>query len=60
MKKYIQLITGQSVEQFEKSYTLSIQTHCPQKYMLIDLETGVEYEGSHPLGENRLSWTELN
>jgi hypothetical protein len=37
---------GSEVESFEKPVDLIIHTKCPEKWKLIDLETGEEYLGS--------------
>jgi hypothetical protein len=41
-----QLITGDKAEEFEEAVDLTIHTKCPEKWLLIDLETGQEYMGS--------------
>ena len=35
------------MEEFEKAVDLTIHTKCPEKWLLIDLETGQEYLGSN-------------
>ena len=40
------LLDGTEVEEFEKAVDLTIHTKCPEKWLLIDLETGQEYMGS--------------
>jgi len=40
------LIDGNEVEEFEQAVDLTIHTKCPEKWLLIDLETGQEYVGS--------------
>jgi hypothetical protein len=37
---------GSEVESFDKPVDLIIHTKCPEKWKLIDLETGEEYLGS--------------
>lgn len=37
------LLGGTEVPELEESVTLSIKTKCPQKWMLIDMETGEIY-----------------
>ena len=37
---------GVEVESFEKPIDLIIHTKCPEKWKLVDLETGEEYLGS--------------
>ena len=41
------LLDGKEVEEFEKAVDLTIHTKCPEKWLLIDLETGQEYLGSN-------------
>lgn len=40
------LIDGSEVEEFDKAIDLTIHTKCPEKWLLVDLETGQEYRGS--------------
>lgn len=40
------LIDGQEVEELDQAVDLTIHTKCPEKWLLIDLETGQEYIGS--------------
>jgi hypothetical protein len=40
------LLDGKEVEEYEKAIDLTIHTKCPEKWLLIDLETGQEYIGS--------------
>lgn len=40
------LINGKDVPDLEKSIDLTIHTKCPEKWLLIDLETGQKYMGS--------------
>jgi len=40
------LINGDSAEEYEKAIDLTIYTKCPEKWLLIDLETGQHYMGS--------------
>lgn len=42
------LIDGSNADEFEFAVTLSIHTKCPEKWKLIDLETGEEYIGVLP------------
>jgi hypothetical protein len=41
-----QLINGGEAEEFDKAIDLTIHTKCPEKWLLIDMETGEEYIGS--------------
>jgi hypothetical protein len=43
--KFRKLINGKSVEELDKAIGLIIYTKAPEKYKLIDLETGEEYLG---------------
>ena len=40
------LLNGNVVEEFDTAIDLTIHTKCPEKWLLIDLETGQEYMGS--------------
>ena len=40
------LINGKEAEEFDYAIDLTIHTKCPEKWLLIDLETGQEYMGS--------------
>ena len=40
------LLNGTEVEEFDNAVDLTIHTKCPEKWLLIDLETGQEYRGS--------------
>jgi len=40
------LLDGREVEAFDAAVDLTIHTKCPEKWLLIDLETGQEYIGS--------------
>ena len=42
------LLDGNDVEELDKPVTLKIYTKCPEKYMLIDLQTGERYIGTTP------------
>lgn len=44
--KIRKLITGESVEDLENPVDLTIHTKAPEKWLLIDLETGQVYQGS--------------
>ena len=41
------LLDGTDVPDLEKPVTLEVYTKCPEKWMLIDLQTGERYIG-HP------------
>mgnify|MGYP000421589669 CR=1 FL=1 len=39
---------GTEVPEYEFPVTLEVRTKCPNKYKLIDMETGEEYIGQSP------------
>ena len=59
MKKVRELKDGTEVKELEKPIELRIRTKCPQKYKLIDMETGEEYVGTLP-EETEWFWKRLN
>ena len=50
------LTDGSEVNELTQAVTLSVYTKCPQKWKLIDMETGVEYIGNVPNQEDKNSW----
>lgn len=48
-----QLISGSKAEELEYPITLTVFTKCPEKWKLIDLETGEEYVGILPSNRNK-------
>jgi len=46
MIKFRKLLSGENVEELDSAIDLTIHTKCPEKWLLIDLETGQEYIGS--------------
>lgn len=44
--KFRKLLNGEKVTELELPVDLTIHTKCPEKWLLIDLETGQEYVGS--------------
>jgi hypothetical protein len=48
------LKTGEQVAELDKPVTLTVYTKCPEKYMLVDRETGECYTGYATEGKN--SW----
>lgn len=50
---------GTVCPELEESVTLSITTKCPEKYTLIDNETGQMYKGNNSL-ENGKQWLLIN
>ena len=45
MSKTRKLLDGSEVKEFEQALTLEVRTKCPEKWMLIDLETGQRFVG---------------
>lgn len=41
------LKNGESVEELDSPISLTVRTKCPEKYLLIDLETGQTYRGEN-------------
>lgn len=52
------LQTGDEVQQLDQPVTLKVYTRCPEKWMLIDLETGERYIGYSTEGKN--DWRKVN
>ena len=50
------LTDGSEVNELTQAVTLSVYTKWPQKWKLIDMETGVEYIGNVPNQEDKNSW----
>ena len=48
---------GRDVVELEKPITLKVYTKCPEKWLLIDLETGERYTGHATDGKN--DWKKL-
>jgi hypothetical protein len=48
MTKKRRLLSGNEVSELETHTTLEIRTRCPEKYKLVDMETGEEYTGNLP------------
>lgn len=46
MKNFRTLSSGRQAKELDKAITLEVYTKCPEKWMLIDLETGQVYTGS--------------
>jgi len=53
------LLDGKEVEELEDTIELKIITRCPQKYKLIDMETGQEYIGNLP-EDTKWDWKEVD
>jgi len=48
---------GSIAQELAEPITLFIKTKCPEKYMLLDLETGEKYLGRPTLGNS--SWKKI-
>ena len=48
---------GTEVKEMELPVTLTVYTRCPEKYKLIDMETGEEYIGYPTIGKS--SWRKI-
>lgn len=51
------LLTGEEVKELSEAKTLIVKTKCPEKWRLIDMETGEQYTGHWTEGKN--SWKKL-
>lgn len=49
---------GRVVEELEEARTLSIKTRCPDKWILIDMETGEQYQPYK--SDGTLEWEKIN
>jgi hypothetical protein len=52
------LKTGETVQELDKPMTLKVYTKCPEKWMLVDLETGERYIG-YP-SEGKHNWKKVD
>jgi hypothetical protein len=56
---YRKLLNGQEVEELKQPVVLQVVTRCPDKYKLIDMETGQEYIGQDTT-KNKYSWSKID
>ena len=56
-QKHRKLLDGKYVTELETPITLSVYTKCPEKYMLVDMETGQKYVGRITKGKS--SWKKI-
>lgn len=52
------LLSGKEVPELDKVKVLEVKTKCPEKWKLIDMETGEEYIGWHTDGPR--SWRRVD
>lgn len=52
------LVDGTEVEELNEPITLTVYTKCPEKWMLVDKETGEVYTGYSTVGKN--SWKKID
>ena len=52
------LLDGRELPELEEAKILTIKTKCPEKWLLIDLETGERYTGYGSEGKN--DWRKLD
>jgi hypothetical protein len=58
MTKTRTLLDGRDVEELDEPITLKVYTKCPEKYMLVDMQTGERYIGYKTQGNNH--WRRIN
>lgn len=58
MTKSRTLLDGRDVEELDEPVTLKVYTKCPEKYMLVDMQTGERYIGYKTQGNNY--WRRIN
>lgn len=54
------LLDGKEVKEFESPVTLKVYTKCPEKYMLIDLQTGERYIGHEDPNAGPSHWKKVD
>ena len=56
-QKTRKLLDGKFVAELDEPITLNVYTKCPEKYMLVDMETGQKYVGRITKGKS--SWKKI-
>jgi hypothetical protein len=56
-QKTRKLQNGKFVDELNEPITLTVYTKCPEKYMLVDMETGQKYIGRITKGKS--SWKKI-
>jgi hypothetical protein len=54
--RYRSLLNGDKVKELDSPVTITVYTKCPEKWMLVDMETGQHYIGT----DKSLEINELN
>jgi hypothetical protein len=54
------LLDGQEVSELDKAVTLKVYTKCPEKYMLIDMQTGERYIGHSSIDTEPNHWKKVD
>ena len=54
------LLDGQTVPELDNAVTLEVYTKCPEKWMLIDLQTGERYIGHSDQDAGPLHWKKVD
>jgi hypothetical protein len=54
--RYRSLLNGDKVKELDSPVTITVYTKCPEKWMLVDMETGQHYVGT----DKSLEINELN
>lgn len=60
MTKTRTLLDGRDVLELEQAVTLEVYTKCPEKWMLVDLQTGERYIGHIDPSAGNNSWQRIN
>ena len=54
------LLDGREVPELDKAVTLEVYTKCPEKYMLIDMQTGERYIGHSSIDAGPNHWKKVD
>jgi hypothetical protein len=54
------LLDGRDVPEKDKAVTLEVYTRCPEKWMLVDLQTGERYIGHDDPSAGPNHWKRVN
>ena len=54
------LVDGTWAQELDQPVSLVIETKCPSKWKIVDMETGQEYIGQNPgMGEKVMHWKKV-